>query len=204
MSPISVRTTVEAVLRRLRAEDRALDEVGGADEVGHELVRRPLVDVARAADLLDAPFVHHRDLVRQRQRLALVVRHVDRGDLQLALQPLQLEAHLLAQLRVEVGQRLVEQEQRRLHHQRARQRQALLLAAGELRRLALGEMIELHRREHAHHVVANLLPRVTPAAHFERKRRVLKHVHVRPDGVGLEHHAEAAAVRAHEEPRDDE
>ena len=117
---------------------------------------RPLVDVARRADLLDAPLVHHRDLVRQRERLALVVRHVDGGDPQLALQPLQLEAHLLAQLGVEVGQRLVEQQQRRLHHQRARERQALLLAAGELGRLALGEVVELHGGEHAHHLVADL------------------------------------------------
>ena len=62
---------------------------------------------------------------------------------QLALQALQLEAHLLAQLRVEVGQRLVEQQQRRLHHQRAREREALLLAAGELGRLAVGQLVEL-------------------------------------------------------------
>ena len=65
--------------------------------------------------------------------------------LQLALQALQLEAHPLAQLRVEVGQRLVEQQQRRLHDQRAREREALLLAAGELRRLAVGQLVELPR-----------------------------------------------------------
>ena len=34
----------------------------------------------RGADLHQAAMVHHRDPVRHRQRLALVVRHVDRGD----------------------------------------------------------------------------------------------------------------------------
>src|SRR5688572_15257304 len=67
------------------ADDRSLNEVRVADKVGHELARRPLVDFARRADLLDAPFVHHRNLVRQRERLGLVVRDVDSGDPQLAL-----------------------------------------------------------------------------------------------------------------------
>ena len=119
-------------------------------------LRRPLVDLARRADLHDAALVHHRDLVRQRQRLALVVGDVDRREAELALQALELEAHAVAQLGVEIGQRLVEQQQLRLHHQRARQREPLLLAAGKLGRLAIGELIELHRGEHAHHLLADL------------------------------------------------
>ena len=52
---------------------------------------------------------------------------------------LDLGAHLDAQLGVEVGERLVEQQQPRLQHQRAGDRDALLLAAGELRGIALAE-----------------------------------------------------------------
>src|SRR5258708_24636983 len=37
------------------------------------LAARPLVDFARRADLLDMAFVHHRNGVGERQRLALVV-----------------------------------------------------------------------------------------------------------------------------------
>ena len=157
------------------------------------------VNVARAADLLDTPFVHDRDLVGQGERLALIVRHVDGGDLQLALQTLQLEAHLLAELGVQVRQRLIEQQERRLHRQRARERQALLLAAGERRRLAVGQLVELHGREHPHYVVANLPARVTVATDLQWKGGILEHVHVWPDGVGLEHHAEAALVGRHED-----
>ena len=50
----------------------------------------------------------------------------------LPLQREQLVAHLHAQLRVEVRQRLVEQQHLRLDREGARERDALLLAAGEL------------------------------------------------------------------------
>jgi hypothetical protein len=70
---------------------------------------------------------HH--LVGHAHGLGLVVRDVDDGELQPLLQLAQLAAHLLAQLGVQVGQRLVHQAHRRLRHQRACQRHALLLPA---------------------------------------------------------------------------
>ena len=139
-------------------EDRAVQKIRRSDEVGDELGARPLVDFARRADLLDMALVHHRDRVRERERLALVVGHVDRGDPELALQAFQLEAHQLAQLRVEVGERLIEEQQLRLHDERPREREALLLAARELGRLAVGKLVQLHRRQHAQHLVADFRP----------------------------------------------
>jgi hypothetical protein len=59
------------------------------------------------------------------------------------VQLLDLGAHLHAQLGVEVGQRLVEQEHRRLAHDGAAHGDALALAAGELARLALRAGAEL-------------------------------------------------------------
>ena len=109
------------------------------------LIGRLLVDLARRADLDDPALVHHRDLVRQRQRLALVVGDVDGGEVELALQPLELGAHAVAQLGVEIGERLVEQQELRLHHQRARERQPLLLAAGELGGVAVDQLVERDR-----------------------------------------------------------
>ena len=58
--------------------------------------------------------------------------------------------------------------------------------------------IELHRLQHAHDLVADLL--LGQPAHLERKGDVLEHVHVRPDRVGLEHHAEVALVGRDEDP----
>ena len=176
--------------------DGAADEIGGADEVGDELIRRLLVDLARRADLDDAAFIHHRDLVRKRKRLGLVVRDVDGREIEVALQPLELGAHAVAQLGVEVGERLVEQQELRLHHQGAREREPLLLAAGELGGVAIDQLLERDRVQHAHDLVADVL--LGEPAHLQRKRHVLEDVHVRPDGVGLEHHAEIALVRRDE------
>ena len=64
------------------------------------------------------------------------MRHVHEGDPDLVLDPLQLELHLLPQLQVERAERLVEEEHARMVDECAGERDALLLAAGELARLA--------------------------------------------------------------------
>ena len=74
---------------------------------------------------------------------------VDRGVAVLVVQAAHLEAHLLAQVGVEIGQRLVEQQRLRLDDQRARQRDALLLAAGQFAGIAVGERAELRGGEDA-------------------------------------------------------
>ena len=75
----------------------------------------------------------------KRQRLVLVVRHHQGRDAEPLLQLAHLDLHVLAQLLVERAERLVEQQHRRLDHQRARERDALLLAARELMRIARAE-----------------------------------------------------------------
>ena len=97
---------------RARAADRAVEDVALADEVGDEIVGRPLVDLGRRGDLLDRALVHHGDAVGHDQRLFLVVGDEDRGQAEPALQAAHLELHRLAQLAVERAERLVEQQQR--------------------------------------------------------------------------------------------
>ena len=98
--------------------------------------RRALVDLGGRADLHDPALVEDGEAVAHRQRLLLVVRHVDERDADLALDALELDLHLLAQLEVQRAERLVEQQHPRAVDDRARQRDALALAADELRRLA--------------------------------------------------------------------
>ena len=93
-------------------------------------------------DLLHHAVLHDDDAVAERHRLDLVVRDVDRRGAQPLVQLLELDPHLHAQLGVEVGQRLVEQEHLRVAHDRAAQRDALALAAGELARLALEQFAD--------------------------------------------------------------
>ena len=62
------------------AGDRAVEQVGDAEEAGDEGGRGPLVELGRRAELLDPAAVHDRDRVGHRHRLLLVVRDVDEGD----------------------------------------------------------------------------------------------------------------------------
>ncbi len=190
---------LHVVLRPLRLADGPGDEVRGADELRHELVGRLHVDLAGLAELDHRAGLHDGDVRGQRERLDLVVGDVDRGDAELALQPLELVPQVLAQLGVEVGQRLVEQQQRRLDDQRAGQREALLLAAGELGGLPVDLGGELHGLQHALDALPDLLLRrpVGALADLQREGDVVEHGHVRPDRVGLEHHAQAALVGRH-------
>ena len=68
------------------------------------------------------------------ERLVLVVGDEDGRDADLAQDLAQLRPHLLAQLPVERGERLVEQQHARRVHERARERDALLHASRELAR----------------------------------------------------------------------
>ena len=112
-------------------------QVGDAEEVGDEDRLGLLVHRLGSRDLLDAAAGHDRDPVGHRQRLLLVVRDVDEGDPELLLDRLQLDLERLAELRVERAERLVEQQHRRLEDERPRERDPLLLAAGELAGLPL-------------------------------------------------------------------
>ena len=113
-----------------------------ADEAGHELVGGLIVEVERLADLLHQAVLHDDHAVAERHRLDLVVGDVDGRGAEPLVQLLQLDAHLHAQLGVEVGERLVEQEHAGVAHDGAAQRHALALAAGELARLALEEVAD--------------------------------------------------------------
>ena len=128
---------------------RAVEEIGAPDEPRDEACPRPIVQRHRIVDLLDPAVVHHHDAVRRHHRLGLVVRHVHGGDAERIVQATDLRAHLLAQVGVQVGQRLVQQQHLGLDHDRPRQRHALLLPAGQFRRIAVLQMAKLHHVQDA-------------------------------------------------------
>ena len=93
------------------------------------------------------PSLIDHDLVGDLEGLLLVVGHEDGGHVHLVVQPAQPVAQLLADLRVEGAERLVEQQHGRLDRQRPGQRHPLPLAAGELRGQPVGELREVHQLE---------------------------------------------------------
>ena len=96
--------------------------------------------------------------------------------------------------RVEVGQRLVEQEQLGLLDQRAADRDALALAARQLRR-ACGRAAARSRAPARHRRSGARSRRSATRALLQPERHVLAHAHVRVERVMLEHHRDAALAR---------
>ena len=164
-----------------------------ADEARHEPVRRLHVDVVRRIELLDDPILHHRDAVGQRQRLDLVVGDIDHRCLEPLVQPLDLDAQFGAQLGVEIGERLVEQEHAGVAHQRAADGDALALAAGQFRRPAVEQLGDLQHRSGGVDALLDLRRR--HAGDPQAERHVAAHGHARIERIGLEHHRDAAVLR---------
>ena len=104
-------------------------QVGGAEKAGHERVGRALVQVGRGSDLLHLAVGQDRDLVGHGQRLVPVVGDEHGGGPGPPLQAADLVPHGDAEYGVEIGQRLIEQEQLRLDDQGPGKRHPLLLAA---------------------------------------------------------------------------
>ncbi len=111
------------------------------------------------------------------------------------MQALDLAAHLVAQLGIEIGQRFVEQEQARIAHDGAADGDALALAAGELARQALQQAGDAQHLGGLAHPCLDLGLRRLARAQAEGD--VLEHVHVRVERVVLEHHGDVAIARAH-------
>ncbi len=72
------------------------------------------------------------------------------GDADVQLDPPDLVPQLRPDLGVERGERLVEQQHLRLDGERARERDALLLAAGNLVRVPVRLGVQLYQLEHLH------------------------------------------------------
>ena len=119
------------------------------------------------ADLRDHAAVEHHDLVGEGHRLDLIVGDVDHGRRKILVELGDLDPHLHPQHGVEVGKRLVEEEDLRLAHQGPADGDALALAAGELRRLPVEQRLEL---EHARDLFGALL-RSRPSAPWRRAGR---------------------------------
>ena len=101
------------------------------------------VDLGGRAELGHASLVEGRRVAAEQQRLGRLGRGIDEDGARLGEDARQFLAQLLAQLVVEIGERLVEQHKVGPLDEGARDRGALLLPAGELQRPAVEEGLEL-------------------------------------------------------------
>ena len=119
--------------------------------------------------------------------------HVNRGDAQIVGQIGDLELQCFAQLLVQRAERFVHQHQFGFEHQRAGQRDPLLLTTGQLRgRRPPKSPIWTMSSARLTFVSRSDLPILRTSS---GKDEVFGDRHMREQGVVLEHHADAAFVR---------
>jgi hypothetical protein len=182
--------------RHMRLVERgAAQDVGAADEAGDELRARLTVYFFRRPELLDLAVVHDGNQVGRGHGFGLVVGDVDRGVAVAIVQAADLEAHLLAQVGVEIGKRLVEQQGLGLDHQGAGKRDTLLLAAREFARVTMGQGFQARRRQNRLQLA--VCDSLVELPDFQAIGHVLGHRHVRPQRIALEDHRHVAAFRRH-------
>ena len=155
-------------------------------EGGDERRPRALVDLLRGADLGDPPGVEDHHAVGHGHGLLAVVGHEDGGEAEALLEASHLVAHVLPDPRVEVRERLVEEEDGRIDGEGAGEGDALALPAGKARHVAPLEALEPDEGDQLPDPFRDAGLR--PAANAKPVADVLGRVHVRPQGVGLEHH----------------
>ena len=117
-------------------------------------------------------------------------------DLEAPLECAQLSAHVLAKLRVEVAEWLVEQQQPGFVDERTRQRHALLLATAQLGGTATTEALQTDEVQQPLDPVADLVLR--KSSQLEWEGDIVMYAHVRPDGIRLKDHADVAALWRYE------
>ena len=162
------------------------------DEPAHEEVHRLVVEHLRCVDLLEQTALQDGHTIAHGHRLGLVVRDVDGGCLELALDAGDLGAHLHPQLGVEVRQRFVHEEHRRRADDGATHRDALPLTTREVAWLAVEQLLETEDvRDLFDSAVAFCLRHLVE---LQAESEVVAHREVRVERVVLEHHRDVAVL----------
>ncbi len=120
--------------RFVPVDHHALEDVLDAGEARDAGLDGRAEDSRRFARGHDAPALVDVGALAERQRLVAAVRHVDDGQPQLAVRPPEVGDDVELHRFVERGERLVEQQEARAGGQRAREGDALRLAAGDVPR----------------------------------------------------------------------
>ena len=132
-------------------------DVHGPEESHDERRRRMLDHFVDSAVLLDDAVVDDDDAVGELDGLFLIVRHEDAGQMNLVVEPAQPPPQLAPDVGVERAERLVEEEDLGFDGEGAGQRDALPLAARELRRQPIGQKVELYQAEQIAYLAIDLL-----------------------------------------------
>ena len=173
---------------RAHGEHRAafVQKVHLADEPRHKTAVRVVVNFGRAVQLFNGTLVHDGNAVGDGHGLLLVVRDEDDSQPGLALDALELLAHLAADLGVQCRKRLVQQKYGGPEHQCACNGHTLLLAAGKLSGVFLFAAAHFYKCQHLRDLRVHLL--FGRFAKLQAECHILVDGHMRPQVVALEYH----------------
>jgi len=160
---------------------------------GHIQVHRALVDLRRSADLHHSPSSQDGDLIGDSQRLGGVVGGIDRSSAEGLPTAGDLIKDHYAQVRVEMGRWFVKQEERGVAGEGSGQADALLFAAGQLRRQPVAELNQTDLLKQDHRLRLSLVTGVT--ATTDRIGDSVKDIQVRPQRRALEYQANLSMLR---------
>ena len=178
--------SLDGIAARLAAEEVRLAETEG--ELG---ARRVGVESLWGVVLAYLPVVDYRDTVGERERLVLVVGDEQRSRTRLFEHTPDVLAQDRPQARVEGGERLVQQHERRFDGERPGEGYALLLATGELVGIA---PFQPAQPDHVQQL-ANPLP--APLTPGQAEADVLFHRQVREQAPVLGHEADTSPIGRH-------
>ncbi len=102
-----------------------------------------------------------------------------------ALQAFQFDLHFLAQLQIQRGQGLIQQQNLGMRRQRTGQRDALLLTTRQLIGASVGQLFHLHQGQHLFHGILDF--GLGLVQHFQTKGDILCHRHMGKQGIVLKH-----------------
>src|SRR5262245_58039012 len=176
-------------------KDLAAKPVHRTKELRHLRALRVTIELVRIPDLQDFAMGHDRDAVGQHHGFDLIMGHVKNRNSQLAYEFLDLRAHLFSEPRIKVAERFVHQQQPGIDRQRAGESHPLLLAATQQSRGAFLEVVELHQTKSMPDSFSGLVVRKPRRTVGQYQANGLGDGHVRPDRVGLKHHADFPLLR---------
>ena len=171
----------------------SVEDIALSDKVRDEGVGRLIINILGSSDLLGTALAHDHDLVRHGKCLFLIMGDIYKSDSELVVHVLELDLHLLAHFQIQGAQRLVQEQDLRLIDQGTRDRDPLLLSAGQSLDSAALKSLEIHEFQDPADLAVDHIPGdlFLPQA----KGNIIVNIHVRKKGVPLKNSIDRPFVR---------
>ena len=168
-----------------------------AEEAGGKEAFGPVVEGLGGAVLHDPAAPHQDDAIADLHRLRGVVRHNQSSSACLTQHRQRIGTNRVPEPAVQSGERLVHEKYARPRHDRAGQRHALLLTARGLVRIIVRQVLEPDARQRR----TRFLRAGAAVEGRQPEHHVPQHGQMREERIILEHQADAALLRRHENHR---